>query len=119
MPINFRISALVPVGMIVESVIQLDEAILVTVGPVFRWRCVLCAGRRRGAFTAAMFGRFRTYRAQVGAYDFGSWRAGFAVTPSIAGDGFSPSGLTRRCFSYVRVGRSAWSEPKLSRAPSR
>jgi hypothetical protein len=31
MPINFRISALVPVGMIVESVIQLDEAILVTV----------------------------------------------------------------------------------------
>jgi hypothetical protein len=31
MPINFRISALVPVGMIVGSVIQLDEAVLVTV----------------------------------------------------------------------------------------
>ena len=31
MPINFRVSALVPVGLIVESVAQLDHAILVTV----------------------------------------------------------------------------------------
>ena len=31
MPINFRISALVPVGLIVESVAQLDDSILVTV----------------------------------------------------------------------------------------
>ena len=30
MPINFRISALVPVGLIVESVAQLDDSILVT-----------------------------------------------------------------------------------------
>ena len=29
-PINFRISALVPVGLIVESVVQLDNSILVT-----------------------------------------------------------------------------------------
>ncbi len=28
MPINFRISALVPVGLIVESVAQLDDSIL-------------------------------------------------------------------------------------------
>jgi len=31
MPINFRVSALVPVDLIVESVAQLDHAILVTV----------------------------------------------------------------------------------------
>jgi hypothetical protein len=31
MPINFRIFALVPVGLIVESVAQLDDSILVTV----------------------------------------------------------------------------------------
>jgi hypothetical protein len=30
MSINFRISALVPVGLIVESVAQLDDSILVT-----------------------------------------------------------------------------------------
>jgi hypothetical protein len=30
MPINFRISALVPVGLIVESVAQLDDSILAT-----------------------------------------------------------------------------------------
>jgi hypothetical protein len=30
MPINFRISALVPMGLIVESVAQLDDVILVT-----------------------------------------------------------------------------------------
>ena len=30
MPINFRISALVPVGMVVESVAQLDDSIFVT-----------------------------------------------------------------------------------------
>ena len=33
MPINFRIFALVPVGLIVESVAQLDDSILVTWGP--------------------------------------------------------------------------------------
>jgi hypothetical protein len=31
MPINFRIFALVPVGLIVESVAQLDDSILVTI----------------------------------------------------------------------------------------
>ena len=30
MPINFRISALFPVGLIVDSVAQLDDSILVT-----------------------------------------------------------------------------------------
>jgi hypothetical protein len=30
MPINFRISALVPVGLIVESVAHFEDAILVT-----------------------------------------------------------------------------------------
>ncbi len=30
MPINLRISALVPMGLIVESVTQLDDALLVT-----------------------------------------------------------------------------------------
>jgi hypothetical protein len=30
MPINFRVSALVPVGLIVENIAQFDDAILVT-----------------------------------------------------------------------------------------
>ncbi len=34
MPINFRISALVPVGLIVESVAQLDDTIACNLGPV-------------------------------------------------------------------------------------
>src|ERR1700732_5470435 len=33
MPINFRIFALIPMGLIVESVAQLDDSILVTWGP--------------------------------------------------------------------------------------
>jgi hypothetical protein len=72
MPINFRISALVPVGLIVESVAQLDDSILVTARAGIQVAsCPLC-DRLRDAFTAGMFARFRTCRAQAGAYGFGS-----------------------------------------------
>jgi hypothetical protein len=71
MPINFRISALVPVGLIVESVAQLDDTILVTARAGIQVAtCPLCAFR--GVFTAGMFVKFRTCLAQVGAYGFGS-----------------------------------------------
>jgi hypothetical protein len=68
MPINFRISALAPVGLIVESVAQLDDTILIPRGPVSRWRRVLCVHRLRGVFRASMSVRFWTCRAQVGVY---------------------------------------------------
>src|SRR5450631_2812235 len=87
MLINFRISALVPVGLIVESVAQLDDSILVTARAGIKWRVVLCVDRLPDAFTAGMFVRFRTCRAQAGAYSFGSRYAGFVATPSIVGDG--------------------------------
>ena len=48
MPINFRASALVPVGLIVESVAQLDDAILVTVRAGIQVEtCPLCASPSR------------------------------------------------------------------------
>ena len=48
MPINFRISALVPVGLIVESVAQLDDAILVTARAGIQVAtCPLCASPSR------------------------------------------------------------------------
>jgi len=66
MPINFRVSALVPVGLIVESIAQLDDTILVTaragIGDTSS------VHRLRGVFTAGMFVKFRTCLAQVGAY---------------------------------------------------
>src|SRR5664279_1164611 len=48
MPINFRISALVPVGLIVESVAQLDDTILVTPRAGIQVAtCPLCASPSR------------------------------------------------------------------------
>jgi transposase len=48
MPINFRISALVPVGLIVESVAQLDDTILVTARAGIQVAtCPLCASPSR------------------------------------------------------------------------
>ena len=48
MPINFRISALVPVGLIVESVAQLDDSILVTARAGIRVAtCPLCGSPSR------------------------------------------------------------------------
>ena len=48
MPINFRISALVPVGLIVESVAQLDDTILVTArAGIHVATCPLCASPSR------------------------------------------------------------------------
>jgi len=48
MPINFRISALVPVGLIVESVAQLDDSILVTArAGVQAASCPLCGSPSR------------------------------------------------------------------------
>ena len=72
MPINLRISALVPVGLIVESVAQLEDSIVVTARAGIQVvPCPLC-GRLLGAFTVGMFVKFRTCRALVGAYGFGS-----------------------------------------------
>ena len=48
MPINFRISALVPVGLIVESVAQLDDSILVTArAGIQAASCPLCGSPSR------------------------------------------------------------------------
>src|SRR3984957_12016506 len=48
MPINFRISALVPVGLIVESVAQLDDSILVTARSAIQVAsCPLCGSPSR------------------------------------------------------------------------
>jgi hypothetical protein len=47
MPINFRISALVPVGLIVEGVAQLDDSILVTARAGIQVAsCPLCGSTR-------------------------------------------------------------------------
>jgi hypothetical protein len=48
MPINFRISALVPVGLIVESVAQLDDSILVAARAGIQVAsCPLCGSRQK------------------------------------------------------------------------
>src|ERR1019366_6664240 len=48
MPINFRISALVPVGLIVESIAQLDDTILVTARAGIQVAtCPLCSSPSR------------------------------------------------------------------------
>ena len=87
MPINFRISALVPAGLIVESVIQLDDAVVVTARAGIQVAaCHLCGSASRRIHSRYVRQLSQTYRAQVGAYGSGSWHGGFAVRLSIARD---------------------------------
>jgi hypothetical protein len=107
MPTNFRVSSLIPTGLIVDCVVQDGDAIIVT-----GWRCALCVARSRSsAFTADISGRSRTSLAQGGVFAFASWHDAFAARPRNAGDRFSPNALTKPCSPSVRAGRGgsiAW-----------
>ena len=105
MPTNFRVSSLIPTGLIVDSVVQDGNAIIVTAHAGAQ------IARRRSAFTADISGRSRTSLAQGGVFAFASWHGAFAARPRIAGDGFSPNALTKPCSPSVRAGRggsNAW-----------
>ena len=69
---HFRVSSLVPSGLIVDSVAHIEDTIIVTARAGIQVAMCLCVVLLRGAFTVVMFGKFRTCRAQVGAYAFGS-----------------------------------------------
>jgi hypothetical protein len=108
MPMNFRISDLAPVGLIVESITQLDDAILVAARAGIQVAtCPLCGSPSRRVHSRYVR-EVSDLRAQVGAYGFGSWHAGFVAIPHIAGDGFSPNALTRPCFSFGHAGPAGW-----------
>jgi hypothetical protein len=56
MPINFRISDLAPDGLIVESITQLDDAILVAARAGIRVAtCPLCGSPLRRVHTSSVF----------------------------------------------------------------
>jgi hypothetical protein len=96
MPTNFRVSSLIPTGLIVDSVTQDGDAIIVTAHARAQ-RCALCVARRRSAFTADISGRSRTSLAQGGVFAFASWHGAFAAGPRIARDRFSPNASTKPC----------------------
>jgi len=52
MPINFRISALVPVGLILESVAQLDDSILIAARAGIQVASCPCVDRGRKRLSA-------------------------------------------------------------------
>jgi hypothetical protein len=56
MPINFRISDLAPDGLIVESITQLDDAILVAARAGIQVAtCPLCGSPSRRVHTSSVF----------------------------------------------------------------
>ena len=112
MPTNFRVSSLIPTGLIVDSVVQDGDAIIVTAHAGAQMAmCPLCCSPSQRAFTADISGRSRTSLAQGGVFAFASWHGAFAARPRIAGDGFLPNALTKPCSPSVRAGRGgsiAW-----------
>jgi hypothetical protein len=112
MPINFRISALVPVGLIVESVAQLDDSILVTArAGIQAASCPLCGSPSRRVHSRYVrevsdlpcSGRSVRLRVVIRRYP----------TPSIVGDGSSPNALTRQCFSSGHAGPAGWTASSI------
>jgi hypothetical protein len=113
MPINFRISALVPVGLIVESVAQLGDSILVTARAGIQVAsCPLCGSPSRRVHSryvrevSDLPCSGRSVRLRV-VY------AGIVATPSIVGDGSSPNALTRPCFSFGHAGPAGWTASSI------
>jgi hypothetical protein len=70
MPTHFRVSSLVPSGLIVDSVAHIEDTIIVTArAGIEVAMCPLCRSPSRRVHSRY---KFRTCRAQVGAYAFGS-----------------------------------------------
>ena len=110
MPNNFRVSSLIPTGLIVDSVVQDGNAIIVTAHAGAQMAmCPLCCSPSQRVHSR--------YIRQVsdlpcsGVFAFASWHGAFAARPRIAGNGFSPNASTKPCSPSVRAGRggsNAW-----------